>query len=264
MPGFSSTSRRPAARAFTLIEIVLVIAILLALGALILPNIAASLADRAFDAASEDIRTQLLLARAHAQSTNQAVELIYESPDVSPAKKPTLRARTLDAALRAIELDETPTSAAVPNRTNIPAARSSAVQSPAIAVDTPSTIPEPWAVRTLAADFSITSQSPPSADSAVDSSAVAPRGPADFIRNELPSLDPPSTATPLTIRLAVFMADGSALLGGPVWLTDAEGRTARIFVNAWTGLPEVDRLPDREAGGTSTSAASATPFIPRP
>ncbi len=44
-----------------------------------------------------------------------------------------------------------------------------------------------------------------------------------------------------TIRLVVFMPDGSALLGRPVWVHDDHDRLAKISVNPWTGLPAVER-----------------------
>ncbi len=45
---------------------------------------------------------------------------------------------------------------------------------------------------------------------------------------------------PRTIRLAVFLPDGSALLGEGVWVVDNDGRARRIEVNPWTGLPIFD------------------------
>lgn len=272
MPGFSSTSRRPAARAFTLIEIVLVIAILLALGALILPNIAASLADRAFEAASEDIRTQLLLGRAHAQAANLPVEVIYEPPDAARSNKPMIRVRTLEAALRAFEHDETsPFNSRFSGSPELPAgsmrapasAPTQAASQASRQADRSSALSEPWAQRSLAAEFSITNQSP-----AIDETSANVRSlngsdeqvdPAERISAELRALDSNDMAAPHSIRLAVFMADGSALLGGPVWLVDAEGRMARIHINTWTGLPEIERLPDRNAiTPVSSTTASST------
>ena len=46
------------------------------------------------------------------------------------------------------------------------------------------------------------------------------------------------------IRLAVFMPDGSALMGRVMWLSDEHGRVGRIFVNAFTGLPGFERQED--------------------
>ena len=43
----------------------------------------------------------------------------------------------------------------------------------------------------------------------------------------------------------MFLPDGSALLGDPVWLGDGQGRHGRVSVNPWTGLPSFE--PDARA-----------------
>ena len=52
------------------------------------------------------------------------------------------------------------------------------------------------------------------------------------------------------IRLAVYLPDGSALMGRAVWVHDEHGRRGRLWVNPWTGLPGFERgaaeLPEQE------------------
>lgn len=56
-------------RGVTLLELLLAIALLLALGAIVLPPLFVRLNERAFESSAEIVRNQLLLARAHAQIT---------------------------------------------------------------------------------------------------------------------------------------------------------------------------------------------------
>ncbi len=67
------------------------IAILLAIGSLVLPVTVEASRGRAFDSAAESVRAQLLLARVHAQSTGQPVEVAYI------AQPPRVAARFFDA-----------------------------------------------------------------------------------------------------------------------------------------------------------------------
>ena len=51
----------------------------------------------------------------------------------------------------------------------------------------------------------------------------------------------------MTLRLAVYMPDGSALLVQSVWIRDDHGRRGKIEVNPWTGLPSFDRVVGAQA-----------------
>ncbi len=77
-------------RGLTLIELLLVIGLMLTVGALVLPAIFTGLRERSFESAAEVVRSQLLLARAHAQVTRRPVEVMYES---TPPRRPGVRAR---------------------------------------------------------------------------------------------------------------------------------------------------------------------------
>ena len=61
----------------TFLELLLAIAILVALGSLVLPVVGPGMRQRAFDSSADAVRGQLLLARAHAQATGRPVEVTY-------------------------------------------------------------------------------------------------------------------------------------------------------------------------------------------
>ncbi len=173
-------------RAITLLELLLAIALLLALTAIALPAVFTSFHERAFRASTETVRNQLLLARAHAQATGKPVEVLYhgESPRVTGRY---FQAALDDAALRDDDRNKT------------------------------LSITESWADRALTDGVRL-------ADRPEDGDR--PAGVADATG---------------TLRLAVYMPDGSALIQRPVWVRDERGRIARISLNPWTGLPSIER-----------------------
>jgi type II secretory pathway pseudopilin PulG len=67
-----------ARRALTLLELLLALSLLLAIWALVLPVALESLRERAFEANAENVRNQLLLARAHAGASGRPVEISRE------------------------------------------------------------------------------------------------------------------------------------------------------------------------------------------
>ena len=81
-------------RGLTLLELLIVIGLVVALGAIVLPAMTGVQSQRAFDSTVQIIRDQLLLARAHAQSTGTPVEVIYYSPS------PRVEARLFDPELQ--------------------------------------------------------------------------------------------------------------------------------------------------------------------
>ena len=202
-------------RGLTLLEILIALALLLALGALVFPAMMESLDERAFVSAADVTRHHLLLARAHAQATGQPIEVRYHA---DPAR---LSARAFEAGLRVIDLGEYRDAAAEDR-----------AESDALGLDYEATddrrIAETWANRLLPGQVRFVDQ-PPGESRAVDL--------------DLELYGEARLATPRApIRLAVFMSDGSALLGDPVWLTDADGRWGRLSVNHWTGLVTFERL----------------------
>lgn len=180
-----------ARRGVTLIELLLAIAVLVALGSLVVPAAVERFNERAFESAAEILRDQLLLARAHALVESEPVEVTYE-----PQAARVVATRFRQGASG--DDDDAP----------------------------PPPITAAWAERPLA-----------------DGMWVDDRAAPDE------RLDPPQRT-----RLAVYMADGSALVGGACRLGDAHGRLGRIEVNPWTGLPAWERLD-----GADLAAEEASP-----
>ncbi|MCH8210830.1 MAG: hypothetical protein IIB99_05600, partial [Planctomycetes bacterium] len=71
-------------RGLTLLELLIAIGLVVALGALVFPTMMGRQRQRTFDSTIQIIRDQLLLARAHAQATGVPVEVMYysEAPHV--------------------------------------------------------------------------------------------------------------------------------------------------------------------------------------
>ena len=80
-------------RAFTLVELLIVVALLVAIGALVVPTGLESLERRRFESSLDSIVGQLRLARAHARTTAGAVEVTVASNGRDAAR---LEVRTVD------------------------------------------------------------------------------------------------------------------------------------------------------------------------
>ena len=203
-------SRRPGV---TLLELLIAIALLVALAAIALPSLVTDLDERAFVAAVDATHRQLLLARAHAQATGRSVELVF---DARPSR---IEARRFDPARLAVERDE-----AGEFDIDLDAGD-----------DDDLVIHEGWAYREL------------------------PVG----VRVTRPARDGEESAGPL--RLAVYLADGSAIFAPPFWIVDDAGRRRRVTVNPWTGVPDLEAEPspgNRDAGtDTDLDADSATDAV---
>ncbi|MHC4990735.1 MAG: hypothetical protein ACYTGC_07105 [Planctomycetota bacterium] len=218
----------------TLLELLLAIALLLALGALVLPALFGRLTERAFESSAEIVRSQLLLARAHAQTTGEPIEVRFVTDP------PRVAARRFDVGL--IDLGPTRDEPGADILAGEPfeAASASDEQEP----DT-LRIFEPWAERPLADGVWISDQSGLVEDGSdgvmAMNAGLAAEDDRDAMRND---------ETLRTLRLALFMPDGSAVLAEPVWIRDEHGRRGRLTVNQWTGLASFERvmaaLPERE------------------
>ena len=214
-------------RGLTLLELLLAIGLLLAMAALVFPTVLKGFGERAFESSAEVVRNQLLLARAHAQAAGQPVEVTYNSP---PSRT---EARLFRAGLRGIEQREYRRAArSAENDLSDPPSFSDEKS------NLEALIPEGWASRLLATGVWIADR-PPSRANGFDEGEFAAvegdRQPAD-------GLSEPRRR----IRLAVFLPDGSALLGEPAWIGDADGRLGKLQVNPWTGLPSFQRLAQAE------------------
>src|SRR5262245_16445115 len=66
-------------RSLTLLETLIALVLIVALGALILPALMDSLDERTFESAADVTNEQLMMARAHAQATGSPVEVTYKA-----------------------------------------------------------------------------------------------------------------------------------------------------------------------------------------
>ncbi len=206
-------------RGLTLIELLLAIGLVLIVGALVLPTVFTGLRERAFETGGEVVRSQLLLARAHAQLTRRPVEVLYVNV---PPRRPGVRARYF--------LVDAP-GPALKRQTG--RAASGQAQADPFPIDDEwqanpdQEIVEGWADRDL-----------------LDGLRLTDRAETDEADTD-----------PVVLRLAVYMPDGSAPLLQPVWLRDDHGRRGRIDVNPWTGLPSFERVAIARADDASADEA---------
>ena len=206
-------------RGLTLLELLIAIGLVVALGALVFPTMMGRQRQRTFDSTIQIIRDQLLLARAHAQATGEPVEVMYYS------EAPHVEARMFRPERAASRFGDADGSAAMLDFSEEP--------------DEDLLIPEGWAYRHLAEGVQITRTPPQEIEDGYDDSfgsfdddlgAYFDDASASLVQDQPPRI----------IRLAVFLPDGSALLGEGVWVVDNDGRARRIEVNPWTGLPIFD------------------------
>jgi hypothetical protein len=221
MPTTAAERAERRRRGLTLLEILLALALIVALGAISLPPVLRQLDERAFDAAGTVALEQLLIARAEAQTTGEPVVVLASS---RPAR---IVVRRFPAGRRL--LDE---GGSRDEREEGGLARLDERDADGLE-DEADVIAEGWAERDLPRGVRIDRHPDP-----------ALWGGEDEIGFDERAFDVPDRDADRPIRLAVFLPDGSALLTEPAWLFDAGGRLARLTVNAWTGLPDVERFAD--------------------
>lgn len=206
-------------RGLTLFEILLALALLVVMAALALPSVMDSLNERAFIASSDLLKDQLLRARAYAQAEGETVEIrfvatsnLVEARLFRPGRGADMRDDEFPG--EAFTFDDEDVSDLV--------------------------IAEGWALRDLPPRI-VLSRTPPRVASLSEEELEFLVG-LDSDQEEI-ALDVAQAA----IRIAVFLPDGSALLGAPVWLSDEDGRVGRLGVNTFTGLPWFERQKDPDA-----------------
>jgi len=244
-------------RGLTLFELLIALALILALGAISMPVMLNALAQREFENAGEVAVQQLLMARAHAQRTGRPVEVIYNHD----AQRITARVLNLDGQTSSNGLregsdrsfDETDqrTGQSESNAGSTSSESSDAFGALASSSDVYSeyaeSITEAWAERTLPGGGAIrlTAQQP--SETPASAAGFSPQRRTTRIAAQPTSPE----ATPFaadraemekTIRLAIYLPDGSTLLSQPVWFIDDAQRTAKLTVNPWTGEPTVKRV----------------------
>lgn len=208
-------------RSLTILELLIALALVLAMAAIVAPSLLESLDERAFEAAADETNEQLLMARAHAQQTGKPVEVTYH------AEKSQVQARVF-----------------APGESDDSSHATSSL-----------TVEEPWAVRFLGPGVRIMARSPYQPDSSEHpADQQVPLDDEDF--ESLADLGKGQD-----VRLAVFMPDGTALMADRVWLNDSKGRLGVFTINQWSGLPFFERLADltRRAAESKPESKPSSP-----
>ncbi len=293
-------------RAFTLLEALIALVLLAGLAAIVAPTLIDRLDEHAFESAADGTSEQLLMARAHAQATGEAVQVTY-SPATGNVEARFYAPWDFDADFDSLEPGTSPlaqlpasgeqsTSAAGrtssksfdggtfthgSNREQFGSAGSvssftrsasgSDARSSGLTVESGTggsgrSIAEPWATRPLGKGMRLATQPP--FTTACASEASSNRGSMTEQEICLPDgtlltvvddrrEEPGETLDDLArsagagafneVRLAVFMPDGSAMMGENLWLDDGRGRMGMISINAWSGLPVFQRLSELTA-----------------
>lgn len=246
----------PRRRGVTLIELLLALGLLLAIGAFALPITLETLERRAFESAGDELVGQLLLARAHARETGLPVEVLCrrEGADVSGDSAASTR---LDSQFDS-QLDSASNAPSGGGRSTILIRTVDlsleASESPESDELTP--IALSWAERSYALSIArLSTESgatqPFEEQSNGEGDAV---GGAGFDRQ---------LASQRFERVALFVPDGSAPLAERLRLRDAAGREAFVTINPWTGLAALE-TPRRESSVTEDELDLADDVKPEP
>ncbi|MCZ6835446.1 MAG: prepilin-type N-terminal cleavage/methylation domain-containing protein [Planctomycetota bacterium] len=195
---------------FSLLELLIALSLILAMAALTMPVVSRTLAARDFDSTVDRLTHQLRLARAQAQVSGRAVEVIC-TPDSGRIEARYFDAQQFEADVMSDDF----------------ASRES-MESNHEGVDSDSTaIPDGWARSIVKGAFKLSTMPPQSDD------------------------DSDSPIGIETVRLAIFMPDGSAIMSEPIWLRDADGRSGKLSVSRFTGLPRFERAEDLTSESSS-------------
>ncbi len=229
-------------RGLTLLELLLVIGVLLALGAIVMASVMSGLDGRVFSTTADTIHNQLLLARSHAQQTRTPVVIRYRG------NPPRLEAGLLivgsgtegGGGLGGPEdgtFGEPTTGDLEPRAAGL--------------------ITEGWARFDLPDGVWIARETAEMGDPAVDGEPL------------FGDLEPRPDAAPM--EMAVFLPDGSALVGERFVVGDRAGRRVRLTVNPWTGLPAFeplatndDRTANRDEAGEPDEPTAGDLDLPLP
>jgi type II secretory pathway pseudopilin PulG len=231
-------------RSLTLLETMIAIVLILAMAALVVPSLLSSMEERTFDSAADVTNDHLMMARAHAQATGSPVEVTYRAD----------RSKVFARFFRAGQSDERLTLS-VPHSPEHDSVRNLGPLGPEssdVAMDDQTEITEPWAIRDISPGVRIVNHRPSSAHQ--DESSAEPN--VDVTQS-----DDEQTLEDLgageEVRLAIFMPDGSALMGDTVWLNDEKGRVGMLTINPWSGIPIFQRLIEGSDSSTRKNQTDA-------
>ncbi len=211
--------RRGAGRAFTIIELMVVLAIMLAVGAIALPLALDDAKRAAMREAQDQLEAVMLSARADAQRTGKTVRVIGVLLDgrwVLTEEEVLERMVSDDALTGSGSFSSSPTRViqelALPEGVRLGRTRDEAEGN----------VREAWEGG---GEFG------ESDDGDADTTA-----------------DPTEDGTPSgarEIQIAVFLPDGQIMATRPLYLGGADGRVGEVSVNGWTGALTVQVLPAR-------------------
>lgn len=197
-------------RGLTLLELLLVIGVLLALGAIVMASVMSGLDGWVFSTTVDTIYNQLLLARSQARETRTPVIIRYH-------RNPPRLAASLLVAGSGTDGGGSPGDGTFVQPTT------GDLEPPAVGL-----IAEGWALFPLPDGFWIARETAEVGDPAVDGAPWA----GD-------RASPPDAAP---LEVAVFLPDGSALVGERVVVGDRASHRVWLTVNPWTGLPAFEPL----------------------
>lgn len=194
-------------RGFSILELLVVVGVIVALGAVVSASLFGLAAGARFDEAVRRVEAAFVLARADAQRERTALAVVADSG-----------ADGVALVLERFEPGSEPAAAVEPR----PAGSAGGRVSRRLVLLPPG-------VRA-------TDQLPPAPGSA-DSRTVPPAG-TGTARAE---------GGRQSVRVCVMLPDGGAWASGPVYLVGAGERTAKIGVNRWTGTARVEVVEARNA-----------------
>ena len=194
-----------AGRAFTLLELLIAMAIVIALAGLIAPIGLARLTSAEFEQSRYTLETTLMLARAEAMRSGEPVTVLVGGPAAGPSRlfAGKLGVETSGVGLTE-EMKQAPAPGPVMEETDLPGAVR-------LVFDDPSVEPGKGSESEPASD-----SKSPAADQTTESTSRA--------------------------AVVVFLPDGRASGVRPCWMMDGAGSAAAVTINSWTGAVSVARV----------------------
>ena len=236
-------------RAVTLLELLIVIALLLAIGALVAPAMIQQLREQSFTSAQDDLGQQLSLARSEAQRRGEMIEVIYDGDP------PRIVVRAFDPDRQGASGFARSSAAGFGNagadENDGPDIDDDGADFDRTALDTN------WSLRPLGTGLWLQRTDPTDDDSAVPDLAVAGTMPNAETAFQSGSTTRADGVPADRFRLAIFLPDGSAVFTRTSWLVDHDDRVVRIRISDWTGLPRIDRLRREQNGGNAIGGVPA-------
>lgn len=229
-------------RGVTLLELLIVIALLLGAAGLVLPALGNQLAERSFTSTMEQIEAHLLLARAEAMASGRALEVRW-----NPATSEVIVIEFDPEAEAAGSVEGSSFSPQQDAEFDSRGFNSEALDDliPLTDLGDDESKAQPILSLRVPGEFQLSRRPAQLAEQASPDET-------ESIDRFLSSDELESDQRPM--RLAVYVGDGSALLARTLWLIDEsdEMRMARLDINPWTGVPRVQRVkPSAMSEGNS-------------